>query len=174
QTSGVLLISAIDNLLRKARIHHPRRRLRNQNERMTVRPEMPPDRAVELATLRVRRTDQDQRTARRRQSRTQCAKNFLVGICAVEIPEGDLVANRPDARDTSNRSKRGRPDTDVDAARQFNRVDRLSLNQAPQIRRLSEYTRHVIERRRRLRRVRSQDRQDAALARSQDAAMIDA
>lgn len=140
---------------------------------MTVSSVVALERRIQLAALGVWAGDADQWTAGRRQRGPKRLQDLAVGISAViAAPKGNLVTKRRNGRDAPNGPEARRPDDDVDACREGDRVGRDAVDKLDQVRRGAEYALDEVESLLRLSNARGQDRQYPALTWRQDIAMV--
>ena len=101
---GIALIRALDDAGRQCRVHGPRRRLGDENERVAGRAEVAAECVPQFASLRVRAADDDQRSARRRQSGPHCIQYFPVRVPArfIGAPKRNLIGDNADSGHAAN------------------------------------------------------------------------
>jgi hypothetical protein len=113
---GIALVRALDDARWQCRVHCPRRRPRDQDQRIAFSAEVAAKGVPRLAPLAIRRGDHNQGTARRGERGPSRVEDLLVGIEAVlGPPKGDLVGNDSDRSGPSDGPIARRPAFDVDA-----------------------------------------------------------
>src|SRR5271166_6283520 len=108
----------------------------------------PPYSAAALAASRIRRADANQRAARRRQRRPNGGQDLRVRVGRTRllgVPKCNLVRDDRDARQTAQTAKARRPNFDVDAAAQADRLGGLGLDERLEKRHAFEDSEDVVE-----------------------------